>query len=514
MPGFGYSLFAGYRIFTEESNMKRFIALALVCAMAVTAAASCAEKVDEPEESADITVAEETVEETEPDPLEGLNYEDASFRVLTSTNDPGGVGNSNYLVEGPEEENGDIVEDTVYARNRAVEELLGVKLVFTQVNLSYTEVGSYISKFVATAADEYEVIIQDLFPCAELVIEGMFTNVKDGEHFDFTKNYWNAGAMDDISLSSDAYQLMVGDFFIDVLRGSHALFFNKNLMTDLGMDPSDLYNTVTVKEWTYDRFIEMISTAYSDLNGNGKTDKEDRFGFVAMQKWGPSIPWIVSAGLDFVNKTEDGIELANNNERSVTFLDKLIEIFWNDAAYTNADSNDEPMFTNGQALFLGYQRLGSLEKFRDMDFDVSLVPYPMLDEMSGNYTTSIHDTTEVGVIPVTSNNLEMSSAVLEALCRETNRSVIPAYYETALKVKYTRDDEAAQMIDIIHDNVGNMFVLAYDNYINQIFMKNVFYFGNLETGTNKFASSYARSEKSANRTLTKMIEKYEKNNVG
>lgn len=496
-------------------DMKRIIAALLICAMAASAAVSCAEKADDAaEETSSVTVyEEETAEETEPDPLEGINYDGADFRILTSTNNPGGVGNSNYLIEGPEEENGDIVEDTVYARNRAVEELLGVKLKFTEVDITYNEVPTYISKFIATAADEYEVIIQDLFPCAALVIEGCFTNVSEGEHFDFTKNYWNYRAMDDISIGKGATYLMVGDFFIDVLRGSHAIFFNKNLMTNLNMEPSDLYNTVVEKEWTYDKFLEMSGIAYADLNGNGKADKEDQFGFVATQKWGPSIPWVVSSGLSFIEKNdEDGIVITINNERSVAYLDKLIEVFWNDAAFTDAGSDDEPMFINGQALFLGYQRLGSLEKFRSMDFDVSLVPYPMFDETSGSYITSIHDTTEVGMIPITSNNVEMTSAVLEALCRETNRSVIPAYYETALKVKYTRDDEAAQMIDIIHDNVDNMFVLAYDDYLNAILMKNVFYYGGLEKGKNNFASSYAKAEKSALRKLEKMLASYEENN--
>ena len=85
--------------------------------------------------------------------------------------------------------------------------------------------------------------------------------------------------------------------------------------------------------------------------------------------------------------------------------------------------------------------------------------------------------------------------------------VLPAYYETGLKVKYTRDNESAQMIDIIHDNIGNGFVLAYDDALNCIFMKNVFYVPLSNKNTN-FASAYKSNEKPAQKKLDKMIDTF------
>ena len=55
----------------------------------------------------------------------------------------------------------------------------------------------------------------------------------------------------------------------------------------------------------------------------------------------------------------------------------------------------------------------------------------------------------VTIIPKTNNKLEMTGAVLEALAYESRETVIPAYYDIALKGKYARDPESVEMLDLI-----------------------------------------------------------------
>ena len=92
-----------------------------------------------------------------------------------------------------------------------------------------------------------------------------------------------------------------------------------------------------------------------------------------------------------------------------------------------------------------------------------MIPFPKLDESQANYMALVHDSTTLYCIPVTVQNIEMPCAVLEAMCAENYRTVTPAYYEVALKVKYTQDDISSQIIDMIHDNVRTDFVYA-NNY--------------------------------------------------
>ena len=64
-------------------------------------------------------------------------------------------------------------------------------------------------------------------------------------------------------------------------------------------------------------------------------------------------------------------------------------------------------------------------------------------------------------VPVTNTDPERTSIILEALCAEGYREVIPAYYEVACQGKYSRDDISAAMLDIIRND--RIFDLGYYN---------------------------------------------------
>ena len=167
-------------------------------------------------------------------------------------------------------------------------------------------------------------------------------------------------------------------------------------------------------------------------------------------------------------------------------------------------------FTSGRSLFIGYQRLGSLESdnLRSAEVDLAVLPYPMLDEFQEDYVTSTHDTAELGFIPIGVPNEEMPfvSAVIEVLCRETYKQLLPAYYENSLKIKYTRDNMGAQMIDIIHDHYGNGFALAWSNGLSGVLLSATFD-ACIENNSTDFASKYKGLEKAVNKQLDKIIKK-------
>jgi hypothetical protein len=142
-------------------------------------------------------------------------------------------------------------------------------------------------------------------------------------------------------------------------------------------------------------------------------------------------------------------------------------------------------------------------------FEIGVIPYPKLLE-TDNYTTSIHDTTEMGIIPITNLDTNYVTTVIEVLSRETSTMLMPQYYETALKVKYITDGMSATMIDLIHDNFGSSFPLAYDSSLNGIMLHS--FSDPLTAKSTDFASTYAKFEKVAVANLQKMIEEINKNN--
>ncbi len=486
---------------------QRLLALLLTALLLLPCLCACAEtNQNDPENPGNET-------QVENDPFANIDFNDREFRIYTSINAAStGMGNSNFMIEGDGEEadSSDIVASAVYKRNLDTEELLGVNLEYTHSDLVYTAVTDDIRKLVATGSDEFDLVINDLFPLAGLSISGNFVNTLSPEYnFDFDQKYWYSDYMTNVSFVEGYQFLLAGDYFADVIRSGHCLLYNKVLYEDKYGAPDELYDIVLNYEWTHAKMLEIISDNYVDLNGNAQTDTEDRYGYIISDMWGSSIPLIASGDSQYMTRDENGYPtITINNERTYALTESIYNLMYSKGTCSFNEGDVLNAFINDQAMIVGYQRLGSLENMRHMEHDAGIIPYPMLFESDQQYNTSSHDTTEVGVILTTAiNDMDYISTVLEVLNRETAKTVMPQYYETALKVKYTDDPQAGAMIDIIHDNFRNVFELAYDYAIGTP-MQSVIY-GTIAAKSYSVSSKLAKSQKSCQRKIDKLIEECE-----
>ncbi len=503
--------------------LKKWLCLSLAVLMLASAAVAftgCAETPDEPvdTQSTDTVNAESDTVEVD-DRFLNVNYDGRPFRIYTSTNAASpGMGNSNALIEGSGEVEGNLVNDAVLERNMQVEDLLGVTLEFTQIDVGYDNVASTIRKLTAAGTDEYDLLINDLYPFAELSIEGQFRNALEVECvFDFERSYWYEEYMADLRLM-DGYQfLLAGDYFIDIIRSAHILLMNKALYREhYNSDPEAIYDVVTNFEWTYDKMNELITDMYIDKNLDGKVNDGDQFGFMIPETWGGSIAFSISGNPTFISRDEEGVPtvVLHEGDRSNALASAISMIHNNDSTSIDltADADQLTAFVENEALIMGYQRLGSLENsiLRDMEGDAAAVlPYPMLFASDKRYVTSAHDTTEVGAIPATSTDLEFISTVVEVLNRETANIVMPKYYNEGLQVQYVNDSKAAGMIDIIHDNFDNSFALAYNYTLGSVMLQA---FSNAASEQREFSAVYQSSIRSVNRAMDEKLRKFRKSN--
>ncbi|MBQ3590520.1 MAG: hypothetical protein II979_01150 [Clostridia bacterium] len=498
-------------------DIRRIWIALLAVSLCMGTFAGCAS--GETEETAAAVNTDTAAAETEePDPFADFDYGGQSFRTYTSIHAAtSSLASSNYLIEGPEELTGEAASDAAFERNASVEELLNIKMEFAHVELGYDGVQNDVRTYIMAGSDDYEVIINDLYGLTGLTLEGMFYSADEGEYFDFTQPYWFGDFMNDIAFKQGDTFMMAGDFIIDTLRTAHCLVYNKDLYTDLYGDGNELYEIVLNGDWTLDKMIELVEGAYVDTDGNGTKNIGDTLGFGVFQDWGPFIPFSIALGVEYMGRDDEGYPtLAMNNERTILMCDLMYDL-WNSQG-TGALSlfNSEQavvleQFSSGNMLIIGYQQLGSLESdaLRASEHEIGIIPYPKLDALQETYVTSAHDTSEIGLLPVTMpmDRLSFASAVLEVLSRESHKNVLPVYYESALKVKYTRDAESAQMIDLIHDGLGNSFALAWHQPLNT-FLQGLIHASAMSE--NSFASKYASMEKTLQEKLTTMIDNYKK----
>lgn len=470
--------------------MKRFLTLALcmlLCLTAGLASLSGCKKDGTPNG----TGGQEVTRKPNSDSADALPEHDfggRTFYIYNSINEVNSFRTSNVYIEGSED-NQDSVSQYVIGRNSYVEENMNAQFRYINVAENYANVTQYYRQVIMNA-EPMDLFINKLYPLVNLSLEGYLANVANNNYFDFYSDYWYTDYMNELSLDGNTGYILAGDYFIDVIRSVNVLAYNMDLMEEVNNETgghSGFVNTVKDGQWTIEKMIELSNAAYVD-NGNGEYDDDDRYGYVSSQIWGASIPIITGFNLNFISVEDGTATVTLNNERSGKALDSLKALFLgsgtpgytinlsdNSAGVNLKNKEFDDVFQAGNALFAGGYRFANMASLVDMEAKWGVVIYPKLDETQAKYISATHDTTEVGAIPRGCSDKDSVLQLLEYMGLLTNRSVMREYYDKLLKLRYSREPIVAEMVDLIHDNLGGSFVVGYNNAFGDYFMWEPFY---------------------------------------
>nr|MBQ4320285.1 hypothetical protein [Clostridia bacterium] len=247
------------------------------------------------------------------------------------------------------------------------------------------------------------------------------------------------------------------------------MYFNKKIAEDNGID--GIYDLVKNGQWTIDKVGEVSKGVYSDLNGNGVGDKEDRFGYIGNTS-NHSVVWLYACDIDTLEFHDDGsVTSVFNNERAVTFLEKLDDLFYRNPgsvetyySLNNDNSSFLDLFMTGHGFIYNANLLTSETLFRELEFDYGIVPYAKFDENQERYYTVPAGAASGLAVPMTVKDDELVGFVITAMGRESYVNVIPVYYDIVLKTKGVRDETSVEMLDIIMDGRMVTTEFLYDNF--------------------------------------------------
>lgn len=95
-----------------------------------------------------------------------------------------------------------------------------------------------------------------------------------------------------------------------------------------------------------------------------------------------------------------------------------------------------------------------------MESDFGLLPYPKLTETQENYYSTVAPyNSQFICVPLIQNDVERTGIITEALAYYGKEIVTPAYYDVNLIGQTARDEESADMLDIIFDSL--VFDIGY-----------------------------------------------------
>ena len=414
-----------------------------------------------------------------------------------------------------ETEVGEIVSDTIYQRNKSVEERLNIVIESKAIPGDWDAKDAYLNTIrnsVTSGSDDYDLIGGYAYYMPMLAPEGMLYNLMSVNYLDPTSIWWNADSAKELTIDNKMY-FITGDYSLSLLRMTFVLYFNKQLVEDYSIE--NLYQAVLDGNWTIDKLMDITKNVYSDINGDGTADKSDMYGYSTTTGNFVDAYWFAFNHPIVSKDSNDLPQLAYNTERMATMIDKIYGYFYDSGSayplteYGSGDYNPQDditdIFVGGRSIFMP-QYLGFTDQLRTMENDYGILPYPKWTaDQKGYYTTSQNGHT-IFCIPTTCKILDAVGAAMEALCAESYRKLTPVYFEVVLKEKYSRDSESSQMLDIIR--AGIKFDFGYSNGISLDYISNIFR-DIITNKTNNFASTVESHLSKRQVMLDKLIEDYQ-----
>lgn len=488
--------------------MKKLIALMLAAAITASLLSCAGSLTDAQTTDKDMATAqtEATTEKLDEwgrtyveDSVPDSDYGGQTFTVLCRSDDA-------YKIEFfTEEQTGEVYNDAVYNRNRAIEERINIKLNVLSQDFDNTT----ITKNVA-AGDNFADLIGGMeYLSSQLVTSGCLYDLNTVNYLDFTKPWWNSSFMDEAELGGKLY-FAVGDVCRSSVSGAFVLFFNKTLL-DQYHSGLNLYEKVFDGSWTLEYFASILKDIYADLNGDNAADKGDLFGLLLGRESSSTDALLYAAGIRYTESDGEGgqnlllFEDTHNAEVLQTIQKFVYEtegVRTSEGTWWDAYLEMTDEFRAKHGVF-HFKRLDEAEALRDFDDEFGILPTPAPEDQSGQYSTFIYDQYTVLMVPITAVDTDLTGKVMELLCAESYRSVTPAYYEYAMNEKYLRDSESVQCFELIRSNIRFEFGVIYTTAIGAL----TDVARNIIVENQPVASTLAQKQKATTAAFEKFIEK-------
>ncbi len=492
--------------------LKRPLALLLLCAM-LSACGESAPSGDTSAPTGDTTTPEEAEDSrlAEDDNLPAKNFGGYEFRVMYCSYGQ----NSAADPYAPETANGDIVNDAIYERNLHIEERFNINIVAIDNPVTaWRDHTQTINKNVFAGDDFADLTVEHCLGGPNNTLEGVYLNLHELEYVDFSKPWWSEQMVEEMTVRGQMY--ICGDVIsLGMLQSAKVHYINKQKFEDYNLELP--YQQVFDGTWTLDKLIALTRDVYNDVNGNSEADQEDFYGYISHCNQNG---WLTSCNTPVLAKDDDGtLIISAYTEKTVNLVEKLTSFYYESTGtliFEGKDPNtgeaettlQARLFAEGHAL-VGFSWLSSAasDLFRSSTVEYGIIPFPKYDENQEDYITFASG--NLMGVPVTNSDPERTGIILEAIAAETWKTVVPAYFSTALKEKFTFDSESGQALDIINDSLTISFAYCYDNWEGYGHMlENLF---SQNSPTNDFASYYASKESSAKNRLQLINEYFEEN---
>ncbi len=407
-----------------------------------------------------------------------------------------------------EESTGETTNDAIYDRNRMMENRFRVVIDEIAVDdPGHDKQLEFIRDSLIAGDNGFDVAAVLVYKAGDLVLENWFMPWETVPYVELDNPWWVAKINDAFTVRDTLYTA-VSDLCVTSMQFTYAYLFNQKLATDYHVE--NLYDAVDEGRWTLDYLYGLTKDLYADTNGNGTRDEEDTYGLLTDLNTSLNC-YFSTSDQPIIGVTDDGLKVMLDTEKALGIYEKVNRIF-NESGGVFSISHGQKgyvyddkyrLFKSDSFLLMPVRLYALYDELSDMTSDFGIVPFPKYDEAQKQYLSSSLDNYSVLCVPASVEDAGMVGALIEALSCESKNSVMPAFYETALQHRYSRDSRSAKMLDIIMDGRTYDLCVLYTSAAGGI--KNFMSIGIRDQKS--FASFYAANENTYEKAARELYDK-------
>nr|MCR5263037.1 hypothetical protein [Clostridiales bacterium] len=285
-------------------------------------------------------------------------------------------------------------------------------------------------------------------PVYNTILTGSLLNLLTVSTIDVSHSWWDQRQNECMTFFGDRLYTLSGDInFLDNY-GTSCIFLNRTMCADQNVEVP--YDTVKDGGWTIDLMNRMYTGTYIDINGNGKKDMDDRYGYTGNVNVISRMINGFGSGQVYMN--EDNVPTVDESEKVINAIDKILEKVTNSDDFFNGkyDGAYAEIFFDGRCMFMEDNFAALVSTRSKMDDDPTVFPYPKSDESQERYYCPVNDSyCTVYALPVNVESPEDAGMILEAMAAASPDTVTEEVINVNCMVKSSRDEETAEMITII-----------------------------------------------------------------
>lgn len=367
-----------------------------------------------------------------------------------------------------DDENGEPINDSIFARNARVEDSLKLELEYFGIKGNWGNYETFVNTVKNSIAggntDVYDVIGAYSLTTGVCAYQGLLQKLNDLPYLDLTAEWWPKSLNTTSTIKGKLY-FASGDISTNVLYMMYAMFYNKDMVVQLNL--TDPFSYVQNGQWTLDRMIEMSKDIYSDDDHDNAPSGGDRFGQAC---YGLHMDaFLTGSDIKMIETNKNGeLELSTTyqSDKTGSLTEKLYKYLHSQDAYIFGDGTYKKVFIAGNSLFITDRADIAVFDLGEKQFEMGILPIPKYDENQKDYCNVVGNPFTLYGIPTNCSDAEAAAAFLECMGHESYVTVTPVIFELAMKSKYSDGGADVISYDILRNGIvydlGRLFGRVFD----------------------------------------------------